>query len=51
MLKRITYTGKILVPAHKEEPMYIRNRLHEPLISEGQFYRVQQIHSGNRKIR
>lgn len=51
LLKRITYTGKIIVPAHEKEPMRIIEGIHEPLISEQQFYRVQQTLRTNKKAR
>jgi site-specific DNA recombinase len=51
ILKRAVYMGKIIVPAEKNEPAQLVQGIHEPLISESLFYRVQQHLSGNRKAR
>ncbi len=51
ILKRITYAGKIIVPASDDEPMQLIQGIHEPLISEQQFYQVQQMLRTNKKAR
>ena len=49
MLRNIFYKGKIRVPATPTEPEVIVNGLHEPLITEELFDRVQEILDGKRK--
>ena len=51
ILKRLIYTGKIIVPAHENEQMKIVEGIHEPLVSEALFFTVQQILTGKRKTR
>jgi len=51
ILKRITYAGKIIVPAYDDQPMKLVQGIHEPLVSEHQFYQVQQLLTTNRKAR
>jgi regulator of sigma D len=51
ILKRIIYAGKIVVPAYDDQPMKMVQGIHEPLISEQQFYQVQQLLHSNRKLR
>ncbi len=51
IIKRINYTGKIIVPAYRDEPMKIVQGIHEPLVSEALFYKVQNLLSENRKVR
>lgn len=43
------YISKLSIPAYKGEPEEIVNGLHEPLVDEGTFYRVQDIISGKRQ--
>ena len=49
MLRNVFYIGKIRVRATKTEPEVIVNGLHEPLISEKTFYKVQEILDGKLK--
>ena len=51
IIKRINYAGKIIVPAYRGEPMKIVQGIHEPLVSEALFYKVQNLLSENRKAR
>ena len=48
-IKNPCYCGKIIVPAFKEEPMQLVQAVHEPLISESLFYKVQDVINGRRK--
>ena len=43
LFRREAYMGKITVPANEDEPEMIVESLHEALISEELFYRVQQV--------
>lgn len=43
LLSNIRYIGKIIVPAHKGFPEKIVQGLHEPIIDEALFYKVQAI--------
>ena len=49
ILRNIFYKGKIRVPATKTEPEVIVQGLHEPLVTEELFDRVQDIMDGKRK--
>ena len=49
ILRNIVYKGKIRVPATSTEPEIIVNGLHEPLVTEEIFDRVQDILDGKRK--
>lgn len=49
MLRNPFYIGKIRVPAYKDEKEQIVNGVHEPLIDEETFYKVQDILDGKRK--
>ena len=49
MLRNKFYIGKIHVPAYKGEDAEDRDGLHEPLIDETTFYKVQDILDGKRK--
>jgi len=49
MLRNRFYIGKIRVPAYKEVPEHYVNGLHEALIDEETFYKVQEILDGKRK--
>ncbi|HNA14842.1 MAG TPA: recombinase family protein, partial [Cyclobacteriaceae bacterium] len=46
LLRNKAYIGKVLVPAYKDEPEFYAKAIHEPLISEGLFYQVQDILEG-----
>ncbi len=46
LLRNRAYISKILVPAYKDEPSYYAKAIHEPLISEELFFRVQDILEG-----
>jgi len=43
LLRNQAYIGRVCVPAFKGEPAYYTRAVHEPLISEALFYRVQDI--------
>ncbi|MES2458476.1 MAG: recombinase family protein [Bacteroidota bacterium] len=43
------YCGKIIVPKHKDEESYLVDGLHEPLITEALFYKVQDILDGRKQ--
>src|SRR4051812_19795516 len=45
-----TYCGKIRLAAYKDEPARLVQALHEPLISEGLFYKVQDVLDGQKKV-
>ena len=49
ILRNIFYKGKIRVPATNTEPEVIVDGLHEPLVTEELFDRVQDIMDGKRK--
>ena len=49
ILRNIFYKGKIRVPATAKEPEVIVDGLHEPLVTEELFDRVQDIMDGKRK--
>lgn len=49
-LRNPVYCGKIRVPALNDEPAYLVQSLHEPLISESLFFKVQDIMNGRSKI-
>ena len=49
MLRNIFYKGKIRVPATDTEPEVIVDGLHEPLVTEELFDRVQDIMDGKRR--
>ena len=49
LLRNPVYCGKIVIPRYKEEEEYIVDGLHEPLISEATFYRVQDFMDGKKK--
>ena len=40
------YCGKIIVPKYKDEEGFTAQGIHEPLISEVLFYRVQEVLNG-----
>lgn len=46
LLSNIKYIGKIIVPAHENYPQEIINGLHEPIVSEALFLKVQRIKNG-----
>ena len=49
VLRNPVYCGKIVIPKYKEEETYWVQGLHEPLISEGLFYDVQETLNGRKK--
>ena len=49
MLRNPFYIGKIRVPAYRDDPEQIVKGVHEAIISEDVFYRVQDILDGKRK--
>lgn len=49
ILRNKTYTGKIFIPAFKDEPAEWVNGLHEPLVDEKTFFEVQDILEGKKK--
>ena len=51
MLKRELYAGKIVIPSEGEEPLRIIEGVHESIITELLFYKVQQVLFENRKVR
>ena len=51
MLSNIKYTGKILVPAQNGSPAQIVNGLHEAIVGEVTFYKVQQVKFGKANCR
>ena len=49
MLRNPFYIGKIRVPAYRDDPEQIVEGLHEAIVSEEVFYRVQDVLDGKRK--
>lgn len=49
MLRNPFYIGKIKVPAYKDEPEQIVQGIHDALIDEATFYKVQDILDGKQK--
>ena len=49
MLRNPFYIGKIRVPAYRDDPEQIVDGVHEAIINEDVFYRVQDILDGKRK--
>ncbi len=49
MIRNPLYCGKIFVPAFKDEEAYYENSVHESLISQELFYRVQNILDGKKR--
>ena len=49
MLRNVFYIGKIRVPAYKDAPEQIVDGVHEALIDEETFYKVQEILDGRKK--
>lgn len=48
-IRNPVYCGKIQIPAYKDEEAYVVKGIHEPLISEDLFERVQDVLNGRRK--
>ncbi len=48
MLRNPLYMGKVFIPAYKEEPAMLVKGIHQALISEELFYKVQDILNGKR---
>ncbi len=51
LLSNILYLGKVVVPEHNKFPMEIREGLHEAIIDETTFLKVQQIKNGKANCR
>lgn len=51
LLRNPFYMGKIIVPKYEDEPMLIIEGIHEGLIEERLFFKVQEILSDNNKVR
>ena len=51
MLRNVGYMGKVLIPPYKDEPEEIVNGMHEPLVTENTFYKVQEILNLPHRIR
>lgn len=49
MIRNPVYSGKIFVPAYKDEDAFYVDGIHEPIISQELFYNVQNILNGKRK--
>ena len=49
MLKNPFYMGKIRVPAYKDEPAQVVQGLHEAIVDEETFYKVQDILAGKKQ--
>ncbi len=49
MLRNKVYCGKIFVPEHQKEPAYWVDGLHDPIIDEITFQRVQDVIDGKKK--
>ncbi len=49
MLKNVAYIGKVNVPAYKKDEEYITDGLHEGIVTEELFRRVQLVIKGRRK--
>ena len=49
MLRNVFYIGKIRIPAYKEEKEEIIKGVHQALIDEDTFYKVQEVIDGKRK--
>lgn len=49
MLRNPLYVGKVFVPAYKDEPAELVKGIHQALISEEIFYKVQDILNGRRE--
>ena len=49
MLRNPFYIGKIKVPAYRDDPEQIVDGLHEAIVTEEVFYRVQDVLDGKRK--
>ncbi len=50
LIKNPVYCGKIQIPAYKDEEFTIVKGLHEPLISESLFQKVQDVLSGKKRL-
>jgi site-specific DNA recombinase len=49
VLKNKTYTGKIFIPAYKDEPAHWIDGVHEGIIDESLFYEVQDLLTGKKR--
>jgi site-specific DNA recombinase len=50
LVRNPIYCGKILIKAHKDEPEELVNGIHEPIVSEELFYKVQNVLFNKKKI-
>lgn len=48
-LRNVTYIGKLNLPSYKTEESEIVSGIHEPIISETLFYRVQDVLNGKKR--
>jgi site-specific DNA recombinase len=51
LLRNPVYMGKIIVPASEDEPTLLVSGIHEPIITEALFFKVQDILNGRVKSR
>ena len=49
LLKNKTYTGKIFVPAYKDEPAQWVDGIHDAIIDDSLFYEVQDVIAGKKR--
>ena len=49
MMRNPVYIGKVIVKAYKDEPEELLEGIHEPLISESLYYKVQNVLTGRVK--
>jgi site-specific DNA recombinase len=49
MVHNITYCGKVIVAAYKDEDLHHVNGIHQPLITETLFYEVQDVLKGRKR--
>lgn len=49
MLRNVFYMGKIKVPAYRGEAEYIQQGVHEAIVDEDTFFKVQEVLSGKKK--
>ncbi len=49
LLRNPVYIGKVCIPAYKQEAAMIVKGLHEPIISDGLYYEVQDVLEGRKR--
>lgn len=49
MLRNVAYLGKVIVPAYQKDDGFIVDGLHEAIITEEVFYRVQDVIKGRKR--